>query len=83
MLTTEINEIANGLTKPQRDVLRMLDGRYSPLELNGTYAQVLNTLKRKGLVHFGTGRSAYGRVTYRVRLSTVGGAFIYNGGIDR
>ena len=93
MLTTEINQIANGLTKPQADVLRMLDGRYSPLELNGAYAQVLNTLHRKGLVFFtkhtrriglrGPASWDRGRVVYSVRLSALGGAFIYNGGLDR
>lgn len=93
MLKDEILRINRSLTTPQRDVLVMLDGKIGPLELNGTYSRTLNSLREKGLIHvssgtkyvqYGTARPGWNlsRKVFRVRLSTVGAAFIYNGGID-
>jgi DNA-binding MarR family transcriptional regulator len=91
MNKVEVNEIAGTLTQPQRDVLLMLDGRLSNLELNGTYSRVVKALSEKGLVAFRKGtrqiliRGPYdkGRVVYHVQLTDRGGDFIYNGGLDR
>ena len=93
MNNNELMTIARSLTPAQREILVMLDGKFEPLELNGTYSQALNALKRKGLVHFSTGTKfvRYGtsgpgwnmsRKVFRVRLSVLGSDFIYNGGID-
>jgi hypothetical protein len=95
MNKTEIATIRQSLTKPQRDVLWMLDGRFAPLDLNGTYKRVCVSLRDKGLIHFteshktvsyGMARGSHmwnkGRLVIRPRLSVLGADFIYNGGLD-
>lgn len=84
------------LTPAQRDVMLMLDGRTSPLELNGTYTRVVNALKDKGMVNvrrstrtiaFGPARGSHqwntSRVVLTVTLTKEGSDFIYNGGLDK
>lgn len=97
MLTSEINTIARGLTKPQRDVLLMLDGiRINDLELNGTYTRVVKTLADKGLItyrrtnktiSYGPARGSHtwskSRVVLIPQLTKLGSDFIYEGGLDR
>lgn len=95
MNTVEVNQIANTLTKPQRDVLLMLDGRTSALVLNGTYARVCKSLKEKGLVMVQRRyyQARYGPIsggpydTNRLRIYVLptpkGADFIYHGGLDR
>lgn len=91
MLTSEINTIARNLTKPQRDVMLMLDGRLGELQLNGTYTRVVKTLKEKGLItyrrttktiSYGPARGSH-RVVLIPELTKLGSDFIYEGGLDR
>lgn len=87
MNKVEVNEIAGTLTQPQRDVLVMLDGRLSNLELPGVYGRVLTSLTDKGLVVTMKRRKRtapdVAHNVYMVQLTDRGGDFIYNGGIDR
>jgi hypothetical protein len=85
MNKSEVMTINRSLTPAQRDILVMLDGKIGMLDLPGSYAVTVRNLKKKGLVHYSAtarGSVRRSRTTFAVRLSVLGAAFIYNGGID-
>lgn len=66
----------------QMRVMRALDGRWSPLELDGTYWRTLKSLAEGGWISF-TRQNLPKRPLFVVTLTRQGADFIYNGGIDQ